>query len=190
MKLTVRDMILISLFAVLTIIGGRISLTILAIPFTLQSLVSLLSGILLGAKRGILSQALYIALGLMGLPVFAAGGGIAYVLQPSFGFLIGMLLASGLVGRLCDRFDPTRISLKVWQMIPINLAGQCIVYLIGVAYLCFLQNLIIGQALPLSRAIAIGVLPFLIIDGLKSLLAAAVGPRLRRAPRRYLQQSD
>ena len=188
MKLTIHDMILISLFTVLTIHRRQDQFDDLDHTFTLQSLVGTLSGILLGAKRGMLSQALYIALGLMGLPVFAAGGGIAYVLQPSFGFLIGMLLAAGLVGGLCDRIDPTRLLLKIRQAVPINLIGQIIVYLIGVTYLYLLQNLIIGQSLPLSRAIAIGALPFLIIDCLKSLLAAIIGPRLRRATRRYLQQ--
>ena len=185
MKLSIRDMTLISLFAVLTIIGGKISLTVLAIPFTLQSLVSLLAGILLGAKLAMLSQALYILLGLIGLPVFAAGGGFAYVLQPSFGFLIGMLLAAGLIGWICDRLDPHRDSLKVWQILPINLVGQFVVYAVGVTYLYLLRNIYVGQTMSIIRAIEIGMIPFLLVDSLKSIFAAVIGPRLRKATRRY-----
>ena len=190
MKLSVRDMTLIALFAVLTIIGGKLSLTVLAIPFTLQSLVCLLAGVLIGAKRAMLSQALYILLGLIGLPVFAAGGGIAYVLQPSFGFLLGMLLAAGLVGWLCDRADPDRGNLKLWQALPINLAGQLVVYAFGVSYLYLLRNFYFGQYMTFFRAIELGMIPFLAIDSLKSVLAAVIGPRLRRITSQFISQNS
>ncbi len=186
MKITIRDMTLIALFTCLTIIGGKISIAVLAIPFTLQFLVVLLAGILLGARRALLSQALYLLLGLIGLPVFATGGGLAYVLSPSFGFLLGMLVASGLVGFLCDRVDPNRDRLKVWQVLPINLAGQLVVYIFGVTYLFLIKNFYSGQSMTLFTAIEFGMLPFLLIDTLKSLLAAILGPRLRKLTRQFV----
>jgi biotin transport system substrate-specific component len=188
MKITIRDMTLISLFTVLIVIGGKISLTLLAVPFTLQSLICLLAGILLGARRAMLAMALYLLIGLLGLPVFAAGGSVAYVLQPTFGFLLGMLLASGLIGWLTDRLDPERKQLKVWQALPVTLIGQLTIYVFGVTYLYLIKNLYAGQGLTFVRAIEIGMIPFLLFDTLKSLLAAVIGPRLRRATRLFFQQ--
>jgi len=84
MKLSTRDMTLVSLFAVLSIIGAKVSLPILTIPFTFQFIISLLTGMVLGARRALLAQGLYLMMGLVGLPVFAKGGGLAYVLEPTF----------------------------------------------------------------------------------------------------------
>jgi len=120
MKLSTRDMTLVSLFAVLSIIGAKVSLPILAIPFTFQFIISLLTGIVLGARRALLAQGLYLMMGLVGLPVFAKGGGLAYVLEPTFGYLIGMALGAGLVGLAVDRLDPQRTGLKPWTIVFIH----------------------------------------------------------------------
>ena len=186
MKINTRDMTLIALFAVLTIIGGKISLNMLAVTFTLQSLACLLAGILLGPRRALLSQVIYIFLGLIGLPVFAKGGGLWYVLEPTFGFILGMLLASGLVGYLCDRIDPNRNGLKIWQTIPVNLAGQFVIYFFGVLYLYLIKNFYAGSGMSFIRAIEIGMIPYLIFDTLKSILAGVIGPRLRRATSQFM----
>jgi len=69
MKLSTRDMTLVSLFAVLSIIGAKVSLPILTIPFTFQFIISLLTGMVLGARRALLAQGLYLMMGLVGLPV-------------------------------------------------------------------------------------------------------------------------
>ena len=134
MKLSTRDMTLVSLFAVLSIIGAKVSLPILAIPFTFQFIISLLTGIVLGARRALLAQGLYLLMGLIGLPVFAKGGGLAYVLEPTFGYLIGMALGAGLVGLAADRLDPQRTGLKPWTIVPFNFLALALVYAIGVAY--------------------------------------------------------
>jgi len=183
MKMKTRDMTLIALFAVLNMIAGKISLTILAVPFTMQSIVCLLAGILLGARRAMLAQALYLLIGLIGLPVFAKGGGFAYVLEPSFGFLIGMLLAGGLVGWIADRFDPTHSELKIWQAMTANLSAQLLIYIFGIAYLYMIINFYFGKSTSVIQAIQIGMIPYLIFDTLKSVLAAVIGPRLRRLTR-------
>ncbi len=82
-----KDLVLIALFAALTAIGGFLNIPTPTVPFSLQFLFCAYAGVLLGWKKGMISQALYLAVGLSGLPVFAKGGGIGYVLQPSFGFL-------------------------------------------------------------------------------------------------------
>ncbi len=189
MKLSVRDMTLIALFAVLTFIGGLIKVPVFAVPFTLQTLVSLLAGLLLGARLGLLSQILYILMGLIGLPVFAYGGGIAYVLNPTFGFLIGMVVASGLIGWLSDRFDPDRSRMKVWQALIFSLSGTAVVYLVGVPYLYMIQTVYAGSGMTFVRAIEVAMLPFLIGDTLKSVFAAVLAPRVRRLTRRHFEKA-
>ncbi|HBP38570.1 MAG TPA: biotin transporter BioY [Clostridiales bacterium] len=180
MKIKIQDMTLIALFTVLTIVSGKIAVPILTIPFTLQLAVSLLAGILLGAGRAMLSQGLYILIGLLGLPVFAAGGGPAYVLQPTFGYLPGMMLAAGLVGWLADRSLRRHAELKFSRLMPVSLAGVAVTYLCGVGYLYLIKNFYAGTPVTLFKAIQAGMLPFLIVDMLKAGLAAWVGPRLRR----------
>jgi biotin transport system substrate-specific component len=185
MKINIRTMTQVALFAVLAIIGAQIRIPFLMIPFTLQFAVCLLTGIILGARKAMLAQLVYILLGLAGLPVFAAGGGPAYILQPSFGYLAGMLLAAGLVGWLADRFDPGRNKLKFWQLLPVNVAGKLIVDLLGVSYLLLIKNFYAGQSLTVWGALQAGMFPFMISDGIYCVVAALIGPALRRATRLF-----
>lgn len=180
MKLSVRDMTLISLFAVLSIVGAQVSIPVLAIPFTFQFIISLLTGIVLGGRRAFIAQGLYLLMGLVGLPVFAKGGGLMYVLEPSFGYLIGMALGAGLVGLLVDRLDPKRQGLKLWQLIPVNLLALAVVYTLGVAWLYVIKNFYAGSSLSFVKAIQFGMLPFLVNDSLYCVIAALIGPRLRK----------
>ena len=79
----------IALMTALTVAGAYITIPIPNLPFTLQTLSALLAGLILKRKDALISEIIYIALGLIGLPVFAAGGaGIAYVLRPSFGYVL------------------------------------------------------------------------------------------------------
>jgi biotin transport system substrate-specific component len=186
-KTDIRDMAQIAIFAVLMFIGGKITIPFLLIPFTLQFAVCLLTGILLGARKAMVALLIYILLGLAGLPVFAAGGGPAYIFQPSFGYLPGMLLGAGLVGLLTDRADHDRRSLKIWLSLPINLAGMLVVHIIGVTYLFMIKNIYAGQSWTFLYAVQVGMLPFLLTDGLHCLLAAIIGPLLRRATRPFFK---
>ncbi|MDD2578689.1 MAG: biotin transporter BioY [Clostridia bacterium] len=179
-RLAVRDMTLIALFTVLAIIGGKISIPVFTIPVTLQFQVCLLSGLLLGARRAMLAQGLYLLLGLIGLPVFAMGGGPAYLLQPSFGYLPGMMLCAGLVGWLSARGPGTTSLLR---RLVVNLAGLVIVYVCGISWLLLIRNVYSGESMLLLRALQIGLLPFLLTDSLHALLAAMITPSLRRAIR-------
>ena len=93
----------ISLFASLTSIGAFIKIPLPVVPFTLQILFVFLAGCLLGSKKGMMSQLLYVGIGLIGIPVFASGGGPEYVLKPTFGYLIGFIVAAFVIGSIVEK---------------------------------------------------------------------------------------
>ena len=97
--LTTREMAQIGLFTALIAAGAYIKINIPVQPFpmhfTMQFLFVLLAGFLLGARRGAICVGIYLAVGLSGIPVFAAGGGPAYLIRPTFGFLLGLYLLPG-----------------------------------------------------------------------------------------------
>ena len=105
MKLATKEIILVALFAALTAAGAFIKIPIPYVPFTLQFLFCALAGILLGAKLGGLSQISYVAMGLIGIPVFTEGGGPAYIFQPTFGYLIGFIMGSYVIGKITETMD-------------------------------------------------------------------------------------
>lgn len=103
------SLVMIAMFAALTAIGAFIKVPLPVVPFTLQIVFVLLAGSLLGSRNGLLSQSVYIGIGLVGLPVFTQGGGITYVLQPTFGFLIGFAMAAYVVGWILAKVEaPTK----------------------------------------------------------------------------------
>ena len=103
MKNKTRMMILAALFAALTAVGAFIRFPLGTMSVTLQFMFTAMAGVLLGAKWGAVSQTVYVVLGLVGLPVFTMGGGIGYVMQPSFGFLLGLIPTAWVIGRLTEK---------------------------------------------------------------------------------------
>lgn len=102
-RFTTRDLVLCALFAALSAAGAFIRIPLPGVAFTLQTLFVLLAGMLLGRRLGPVSIGVYLLTGLFGLPVFTGGGGPAYVLRPSFGYLLGFLLSAWLTGFLTER---------------------------------------------------------------------------------------
>jgi biotin transport system substrate-specific component len=175
MKLRTKDMIIASLFAALTIVGGYISIPIGTIPITLQYLFVALSGILLGGRLGALSQLLYVLLGLIGLPVFSGGaGGIATVLKPSFGYLIGFVISAYVIGRLSENYEKPKLT----SLLLITIIGNLMVYVIGVTYMYFIINIYLGKAITIGMALKTGFIIFVPGDIIKCMLVAFVGARL------------
>ncbi|MBS1413385.1 MAG: biotin transporter BioY [Christensenellaceae bacterium] len=127
---TLRNMILCALFAALIAVGAFIKIPVPVVPFTLQYLFTMLSGLMLGSKWGLAAVGIYIALGLAGLPVFAQGGGIGYVLQPSFGYIIGFALGAFVTGLIAQK--KRRPSLA--RLLAASFAGLFLVYFIGMLY--------------------------------------------------------
>lgn len=172
-----RTLILTALFAALTAVGAFLRIPVGASSFTLQVLFTCLAGVLLGPSYGALSQLVYVLLGLIGLPVFTTGGGIAYVFQPTCGFLLGLIPMAWVVGKLAgDGQQPLRV------------AGACVIglavlYLIGMPYMALILNVYLGKGMSLSALLWAGMLPFLPFDALKIAVTALVGPPLCRALR-------
>ena len=101
-----QDVAVCGLFTALIAVGAFIKIVIPVgadtMNFTLQWLFVLLAGLLLGSKRAFRSVAVYLITGLIGFPIFARGGGPAYLLRPTFGFLLGFALAAWVIGFLCE----------------------------------------------------------------------------------------
>jgi biotin transport system substrate-specific component len=181
MKLQLREMLLISMFAALTAAGAFIKIPTPLVPFTLQFLFCAYSGVFLGARNGVYSQLLYVGIGLIGIPVFANGGGPAYVLQPTFGYLIGFILCAGIVGFFVDQCK----EITVYKTLGAVLGGLMVVYLIGVSYLYLIVNFYLQKQMAVSKALAIGFLPYITADLIMSVIiaitAVRVIPILRKA---------
>lgn len=102
-KLNVRDITVCALFTTLTAVGAFIKIPVPVVPFTLQFLFTTMAGLLLGKRLGALSVAVYVALGLAGLPIFAEGGGLGYLFRPSFGYLIGFCAGAWVTGAIAEK---------------------------------------------------------------------------------------
>lgn len=164
-----RHIALIVLGALLIYLTARLAIPVPGspVPVTGQTFGVLLVGGALGWRRGVASVALYVLIGLIGLPFFAEGkGGVQVFLGATGGYLIGFVLAAALVGRLAELGWDRRIVFALAAMA----LGNALIYLVGVPWL-----MVVTRS-DLPTAIADGVLPFLVGDGIKLLLAAGAFP--------------
>lgn len=172
MKKKATDAVLISLFTALTAVGAFIRIPIPHVPLTLQTLMVMFAGSILGSRRGALSQLLYLILGLLGLPIFAQGGGPAYVLQPSFGFLLGFVAGAYVIGKIVEGEESLSFSRTLMALI----FGQVAIYLLGISYLYFNLNFILHKPISFLGVVKIGVMLFIPGDILKTAIAVLVVP--------------
>ena len=175
MKLNIKDITQAGIFTALTAIGAFISLPIGPVPITLQSFFVILSGLLLGSKKALLSQISYILLGLAGLPIFAGfSGGFQYVFKPSFGFLLGFAAAAYIVGKIAENYKTSvkTITLSV-------IAGTIVVYAIGLPYMYYVLNIMLSSNLSIMKILELGMLLFIPGDILKAIIAVIIGRKLQ-----------
>lgn len=152
MKMETRELILVSLFAALTAIGAFIRIPIPYVPFTLQFLFCAFAGILLGSKLRAISQIVYVLVGLIGVPAFTEGGGSGYIFKPTFGYLIGFIVAAYVIGKITEKIK----ELNLIKALLATLSGLFFVYLFGVSYLYLIYNLYLGQIKNVEWAIFYG----------------------------------
>ena len=163
-----RDTTLIVLAAlfVAALAQVKIALPFTPVPLTGQTFAVLLIGAALGSKRGAASMMLYIALGAFGLPVFAGGAsGMAYLSGATAGYLVGFVVAAYVIGLLAEQGLERSVRTSI---IPF-LAGTVIIYACGVAWLAVMLG-------SFSKALAAGLLPFLIGDAIKLIAASLALP--------------
>ena len=144
-----RALVLCALFCALIAVGAFIKVPVPVVPFTLQFLFTTLAGLLLGPKWGLISVVSYVALGLVGLPIFAGGGGIGYLAQPSFGYLLGFCGGTYLTARIAG--SATHPSTK--RLLAACFAGLGVVYVVGMVYFYLISNFIIGAPLSLGALV-------------------------------------
>jgi len=182
-----RLLVLIPLFTAAMAAAARLSIPLGPVPLTLQTLVVLLSGALLGVHGGT-AMALYLGLGLMGLPLFAGGGGPQYAFSPSFGYLLSFPTSAAVVGLIVSPWDPACPKEDSAAGVPSRLrlalallSGIAVIYAFGVPYLWW--NLSAIQQTPLTpgQALMAGLVPFIGWDLAKGFLAFLIVPPLRKA---------
>jgi biotin transporter BioY len=170
-----KDIILVLSFSLITGLSAKLKIEIGAVPITMQTLIVLLSGALLGSRRGALSQLTYLFLGLAGLPWFARGGGILYLMSPTFGYIMGFVLAAYFIGWLCERGFDRQLKTAILAM----LLGNIILYIPGLLWL--------AKFVGVEKVLTVGFYPFIFGDLLKIFLAGLVLPLgwkfIKRSPK-------
>jgi len=152
--------------SLILILSAKIKVDLYPVPMTLQPLAVLMIAMLCGRYIAVSAVSLYLLQGMVGIPVFAYGGGLPYLLGPTGGFLFGFLIASFLIGELADRGWGKSMFKSVFAM----LIGLLIIYICGVFQLSVLKGF--------DFAIINGLKPFIIGDLYKLVLAALLLPQI------------
>ncbi len=173
--MTTRDLVLISLFSAIIIALGLlppITLGIIPVPITAQSLGVMLAGVVLGAKRGTLAVLLTILIAAIGLPVLSGGrGGLSIFTTPTTGYLIGWIAAAFVTGTLSERFvkaGQPALTQGIGFFLASVAGGVVVLYAFGVTYLAFATGIGFSKAF-------IGSMAFIPGDLIKAVLAALAG---------------
>lgn len=164
---SIHRLVWIALMAALTAVGAMISIPVVPfspVPISLQTLFVLLAGLILGPRYGALAMLLYLAAGVIGLPVFTGGkSGLAAFIGPTGGFLIGFVPSA----IICGLAKSTPVK-PYWVLFVYCAAATAVTLVLGAAQLAFVLKIAMGKAL------AVGVIPFLPGAALKCFGAAFI----------------
>lgn len=176
-KLLAADIAECAVFVALMVASAYVQIPFPLVPLTFQTVTAVTAGLLLGWKKGVIAISVYCFIGLSGLPVFTAGGGIYYIFKPSFGYIIGFIfsaLVAGLIaGGNCKSFKRYLIA---------SLAAFLADYAVGIPY-CIIAAKLLGVE-DLTNLFITGNLIYMPKDAalcaLAALLARHVAPVIRR----------
>lgn len=170
-------LVLIAVFVALIAVGAFIKFPIGIVPVSMQCAVCIFCALMLGAKDATVAVVIYISMGLVGIPVFTAGGGFAYVLQPTFGYLLGYIFALP-VGAIIARGLRNTSRPKFWRLLLGAFTAMAIVYIFGVTYMYLMLNFYMGKAMEFSKAWLTGAAVFLPTDTAWCVVGALVSYRI------------
>lgn len=169
-KTNVREMALIAVMAAVTCVLGPLSVPIGVVPISFTNLAVYLAIYVLGCKRGTISYIVYLLIGLVGVPVFSSfTGGVGKLFGPTGGYLIGFIFMALICGWFIDKFDCKLVPSFVGMVL-----GTIVCYVFGTVWLAY------QAGVSFYAALAAGVLPFIIGDLVKMVIAAVIGPQVRR----------
>lgn len=168
-KIDVYELCLSSVLLALLIAGSKISIPVGVINLTFQTLIVFIIISLVRKRCAILILSTYIILGLIGLPVFSSGGGYVYLFKPSFGFIIGFLVAAIVV--------PNKLNHGWFKLINSTIA-LAVIYLFGCVYMYIILNYYMNLDRSVLYVINAGVTPFIVKDYICAILATVISIRL------------
>ena len=167
-KISVKETVFVSIFTALTVIGGYIAIPLGPVPIVLSNFVILLTGLLMGSKKGAAVAFTYLLLGALGLPVFAGGAsGLARIAGPTGGYLLGYLPAAFITGLISEYGKRS-----FFRYLLALTAGTLTIYAAGIPWLKLSLNML------WKDAFLAGMLPFLIGDAIKVTAAALIGIKM------------
>lgn len=163
------------IFTALIAISAFIRFPFVPVPFTLQTMLVALAGLMMGAKAGAASCLIYLIMGLIGIPVFSSGGGIGTLLSPTAGFLIGFIpcaFVTGLANNNKKSFPRAFLS---------ALSGSIVMYITAITYTYAITNLVTGQGIAISTLLVSYCAVFIPSDIIKAAVAAYIYVRLKKS---------
>lgn len=183
-RFSARDITMTAVFAAMAVVAAvLVRYAGPVVPFSLMPLVSMLAGGILGPRLGAMSIIVYILLGLVGVPVFAAPpfGGPSYVFQPTFGFLLGFAGSAYVIGVLLKNREKNSGTRYLGAMF----AGIVVYNVIGLPYLYVILNFYLGQTVSVAQVLKVGFIPFIAFDLVKAALATALARAVCRRLEAY-----
>lgn len=181
--LTTREMVLCAMFTALIAAGAFLSFPLPSgVPVSLQFLFTNLAGVLLGRKKGLTSVLVYTVLGLIGIPIFTAGGGVGYVLKPSFGYILGFSGGTWLAGYISEK-GPGTVMRYIWA----SLADMAVVFTVGLLYFYLITTYYIGSSIDAKTLFVSGFLVFAPADLAYCVLSGFLAKRLQPALQKVMQ---
>ena len=158
----VHKLVTVALGVAILTLASKVQVPFWPVPMTLQALAVLMIGATAGLRLGAGTVLAWLALGAVGVPVFATGAGLAYLVGPTGGYLAGFLLAAAVVGWLADRGHGRTVVSAIAMLV----AGEVAIYALGLGWL----SVLFGA----EKAVAVGLLPFIPAEILKVALGTAI----------------
>ena len=180
-RIRTADIVYCGMFASLMAVGAFIKIMIpigvWEVTFSLQFFFALLAGFLLGSRRGLAAVGCYLLIGLAGVPVFAHGGGLIYLMKPTFGFLIVFAAAAFVAGKIAETMPGSGFVKLHFAA----LSGEMAYYLCGVVYYYLMFNFVVSKDVGIGfvELISVWFLSTVIPDFVLCVLAAGAAVRLR-----------